>query len=78
MVIGDAINAFAALIKILFLPAAVMLGVGIYWWYQGSKLRNKDRLRLGKMLAMFGIIFMVILQVVYWVLIMQFGIEQNS
>lgn len=75
MMLGDAINAFSALIKLLFLPATLILGFGIYWWYQGHQLRHTDKLRLGKMLTMFGIIFMVILQVVYWAIFIRFGVS---
>lgn len=57
----DAGTALAALLSLLMFPATSMLVLGIFLWYRGRLLANEDRLRLGKMLTMMGIIFLTIL-----------------
>lgn len=57
----DAGTAFGALLSMLMFPATVMLALGIYFWYNGRQMANDDRIRLGKMLTMMGVIFLVIL-----------------
>lgn len=57
----DAGTAFSALLSMLMFPATVILALGIFFWYKGRQLANEDRIRLGKMLTMMGIIFLTIL-----------------
>jgi hypothetical protein len=57
----DAGTALAAFLSLLMLPATLMLALGIFLWYRGRLQSNEDRIRLGKMLTMMGIIFLTIL-----------------
>lgn len=57
----DAGTAFYALLSMLMFPATAMLALGIFFWYRGRQLANDDRMRLGKMLTMMGVIFLAIL-----------------
>ncbi len=71
----NALQAFDSFIKILFLPAVILLMFGIYNWQQGVRLHMEDKRRVGKMLTMFGVIMLVMLQIIHWVLGMQYGLD---
>lgn len=57
----DAGTAFSALLSFLMFPAAVMLLSGLFFWYQGIQSGAEDKKRSGRLLTMFGIVFIVIL-----------------
>ncbi len=55
------VNALYTLLSFLVLPAMIFLIIGIRSWYFGMQQANEDKTRIGKMVTMFGIIFIVIL-----------------
>lgn len=55
------VNALYTLLSFLVLPAMIFLIIGIRSWYFGMQQANEDKTRIGKMMTMFGIIFLVIL-----------------
>ena len=57
----DAGTAFSALLSMLMFPAALMLGLGLLFWYRGHLQQDEERLRLGRLLTMLGAIFLGIL-----------------
>lgn len=59
----DAATALVALLQLLMLPAVLMLAAGLWLWYFGHQQCIESRLRMGRMLTMMGIIFLVILLV---------------
>lgn len=63
-----AANAFYTLLSLLILPAAGMLAIGLFTWYRALQQQHEERKRLGRMLTMFGIVFLVILLVISAVL----------
>jgi hypothetical protein len=68
MWLADALTAFQALIAFLFMPAALLAGLGAYFWYLGVQKNQPDKQRLGKMMLMFGIIFFAILFILQYFL----------
>ena len=59
--IPDSGHALAALLQLMLLPAMLMLVAGVVVWYKGHQARHESRIRIGKMLTMFGSILLVIL-----------------
>jgi uncharacterized membrane protein YidH (DUF202 family) len=55
------VNALYTLLSFLVLPALLLMVFGIRSWYFGNQQDNEDKMRLGKMMTMFGTIFTVIL-----------------
>jgi hypothetical protein len=51
------VNALFTFLSFLMLPAILLLFFGLRSWYIGWQQDDEDRLRLGKMLTMFGILF---------------------
>jgi succinate dehydrogenase/fumarate reductase cytochrome b subunit len=75
MYLLDAQTALDALLSLLMLPAAVMIGIGGFFWDRGATQQNEDRVRKGKMLIMFGAILLVILLVCSWFLNSQISVD---
>ncbi len=55
------VNAVFALLSFLMLPAVLLIFFGARNWYLGLEKGDEDKLRLGKMFTMFGIIFTAII-----------------
>jgi low temperature requirement protein LtrA len=55
------VNALYTFLSFLVLPAVLFMIFGVRTWYYGKLQENQDKIRMGKMIAMFGIIFIVIL-----------------
>ena len=61
---ANPIQAFSVLLTLMLLPAFLMLGFGLRFWYQGRQQQSEDRLRLGRMLFLFGIILLITVAIV--------------
>lgn len=59
--IPDSGHALAALLQLMLLPAILMLVAGVLVWYKGYQAEQESRIRIGKMLTMFGSILLTIL-----------------
>lgn len=57
---ADKLHALLALLQLMLLPAMLMLLSGIIVWYKGHQAQVESRIRIGKMLTMFGSILLVI------------------
>jgi len=71
----DARTALEAFLSLLMLPAAIMIGLGLFFRNRGAMQQNEDKLRLGKMLTMFGLVFLIILLICTWFFFKPHGTE---
>ncbi len=71
----DARAALNGLFSLLMLPAVFMIVLGLRFWYRGAQQQQEDRLRMGKMLTMFGAVFFIILLICSWFLTSRMGLD---
>ena len=62
----DALHAFEPLIQIGYLPAIFMILSGAFQWYTGTRLSSLNRIRMGRLLVLFGAILLSILAVLQY------------
>ena len=56
----DARSAFGALLSLMTVLAAAMLAIGGWQWYKGWQAAQIEKLRLGRLITMFGVVLLVI------------------
>jgi uncharacterized membrane protein YidH (DUF202 family) len=54
------VNALFTLMSFLMLPAILLIALGLRNWYNGYQRQDVDKMLLGKMVTMFGVIFAAI------------------
>ncbi|QGW27092.1 hypothetical protein [Phnomibacter ginsenosidimutans] len=57
---ADKLHALLALLQLMLLPAMLMLLSGLIVWYKAHQIQQESRIRIGKMLTMFGSILLAI------------------
>jgi uncharacterized membrane protein YidH (DUF202 family) len=60
----DARSAFGALLSLMTMLAVAMLATGAWQWYMGRRAGQNEKLRLGRLITMFGVVLLVIAFVV--------------
>jgi uncharacterized SAM-binding protein YcdF (DUF218 family) len=64
MTLANAFAAFSVLLGLLYLPAVLMMALGLAYWYRGRKQQNLNRQRSGLLLLVFGGILVAIVAVI--------------
>jgi hypothetical protein len=56
----DVRTAFGALLSLITVLAVAMLAIGGWQWYIGHLTGQNEKLRLGRLVTMFGVVLLVI------------------
>ncbi len=60
MILANTEAAFATLLNMMAVPSVFLICLGGYFWRRGWQEKNENRARLGRMLLMFGVVFLTI------------------